>query len=862
MTKEAWRIANEIATQRLALAMGGYLPIPCAGKKPIGPEEGGRGWQNTKASADDVKQWRNLHPHAQNTGVLTRITPAIDIDVRDEEVATKLHAMVTRLVPGALVRYGKRPKRALLVKTNEPFQKMQTPVYESPDGQKHQVEILCDGQQIVVFGPHPETGLDYEWEGGSPARFKRDQLPELTAAAAQQLVAEAAAIMERQGWKRAGKVTVNGHAEPQAAHPEPDEATYDELYGERERKYAAAALKGCAAELEATPEGERNTALNRLAFRLGTMIARSWIERGKVVAELLRAAGACGLQEVEAQRTCKSGLGAGEQSPHPDLPARDNQTSHGEDWGRVSSEQRGSSGIAAAESVKSKANGGAGPSANCFEWQDPKDLPAGLRRVDAFEPDFLPQSLAPWVADISERLQCPPDYVAVTAIVALGSVIGRRIGIRPQHKTDWTEFPNLWGGFIGRPGMLKSPAMMAALKPLHRLEAEAAKSNEMAREAYAAALDQHKLRKQVATALVKESMRAKMKMEAEKQEEQVDFGVGEEPQEPLPIRFRTNDTSYEKLGELLIANPTGILIERDELISLLKHLDREEQCVARGFFLSGWSGNQPYTFDRIGRGHLHVDAVCISLLGNTQPARISDYVRRSNLGGTGGDGLIQRFGLFVWPDAQPDWRDVDEYPNREAADAAWKVFKHASNMKPLKLQALMDDVPYWRFDEAALDDFRGWRTDLERRLRSGSMSPAVEGHFAKYRKLIPALALINHVADVEDGGLVGQKSLLRALAFGNYLESHAYRLYGSGSEGERASATAVLGHIKAGHLQDGFTARDVHQRDWAHLTVREDVQAGLELLVDNFWIAAVPVVPGPAGGRPTVTYAINPKLKP
>jgi hypothetical protein len=60
-------------------------------------------------------------------------------------------------------------------------------------------------------------------------------------------------------------------------------------------------------------------------------------------------------------------------------------------------------------------------------------------------------------------------------MTALGAVIGRRIGISPQTKTDWVEIPNVWGAFIGRPGMLKSPAMGEALKPIHRLEAEAAK---------------------------------------------------------------------------------------------------------------------------------------------------------------------------------------------------------------------------------------------------------------------------------------------------------------------------------------------------------------------------------------------------
>jgi Protein of unknown function (DUF3987) len=46
--------------------------------------------------------------------------------------------------------------------------------------------------------------------------------------------------------------------------------------------------------------------------------------------------------------------------------------------------------------------------------------------------------------------------LAITALTALGAVIGRRIGIKPQLKTDWIEIPNLWGMLIGRPGMLPS----------------------------------------------------------------------------------------------------------------------------------------------------------------------------------------------------------------------------------------------------------------------------------------------------------------------------------------------------------------------------------------------------------------------
>src|SRR5262245_83387 len=129
------------------------------------------------------------------------------------------------------------------------------------------------------------------------------------------------------------------------------------------------------------------------------------------------------------------------------------------------------------------------------DWPEPKPLPSELAPVESFTSDFLPDALAPWVEDIANRLQCSPDYVAVAALTSLGSLIGRRIGIKPQAKTDWVEIPNLWGCIIGRPGLLKSPAMMEALKPLHHLEVEAEKAYADALEAYVGAYAEFKLEK-------------------------------------------------------------------------------------------------------------------------------------------------------------------------------------------------------------------------------------------------------------------------------------------------------------------------------------------------------------------------------
>src|SRR5215469_3259431 len=500
-------------------------------------------------------------------------------------------------------------------------------------------------------------------------------------------------------------------------------------------------------------------------------------------------------------------------------------------------------------------------SAEAPPWPKPEPLPSGAIPVDSFDYEFLPVALRPWVKDISNRLQCPPDYVAVAAIAALGTLIGRRLGIRPQEKTDWLEIPNLWGMIIGRPGLMKSPAMEQALKPLHRLEIEAREKNEKARQEYATQFQAFKLKKEAKAALARKTL-------TDNPAAKLDLEFGDEPKEPAAIRYITNDSSYEALGELLIGNPTGILVERDEVISLLKFLDAEENSGARSFYLTGWSGLSGYTFDRIGRGHRAIEAVCIGIIGNTQPAKISEFIRRTNADGTGGDGLMQRFGLMVWPDLLTTWSNVDEYPDAEAKEAVWKVFERASKIdlnEALRIGAKQDKydpLPYLRFDPNGLKEFNEWRAKQEALIRSGELSPAIEGHFAKYRKLVPVLALINHVADEYEAGAVSQQSVLRALALTKYLESHARRVYGAGILAEVKAAKAILRRIKSGDLDDGFSAREVQRKDWSHLTESHHIAAGLDLLVDHNDVAVQDRPIGQKGGRPSAAYLINPAVKP
>jgi putative DNA primase/helicase len=117
------------------------------------------------------------------------------------------------------------------------------------------------------------------------------------------------------------------------------------------------------------------------------------------------------------------------------------------------------------------------------------------------------------------------------------------------------------------------------------------------------------------------------------------------------------------------------------------------------------------------------------------------------------------------------------------------------------------------------------------------------------------------IADAGEGP-VSEEALVKALALTKYAESHARRVYGASDAVEVAAARAILKHIHAGDIADGFTARDVHRHGWSYLTDRDHIQFGLDLLVDLDHLAGRDINAGERGGRPKVIYMINPASKP
>jgi hypothetical protein len=486
------------------------------------------------------------------------------------------------------------------------------------------------------------------------------------------------------------------------------------------------------------------------------------------------------------------------------------------------------------------------------EWPKPEKLPAENPPVEAFSTELLPDALRPWIEDISDRVQCPPDFPAVAAVVALGSVLGRKVAIFPKRHDDWHEYANIWGAIVGSPGVLKSPALFEALRPLRSLERAANARHVDALKEWSVQRAARQIRLAADRA---NAIRAAKKAQT--------FDVGglgdlEDEDEPPLRRYVVNDASVEALGEILRGNPDGTLAYRDELVGLLKQLDREGNEGARSFYLTAWGAKEGHTFDRIGRGlNRRVEGVCLSVLGSIQPCVIGEYLREAAATG-GGDGLMSRFSLLTWPDVSGQWRNVDRFPDSRARDTASATFRAFDEIPSVAYYPgePAGVVRALRFDDEAQEWFDEWRERYEERQRSGEDHPALVAHRNKYRKLVPAIALICHLADEPNAPAVGLRSLLRAEAWLDYLDTHARRAYASVMRADADSARELLRRIRRHDVPDSFRLRDVYRNQWSLLSTPDQARRAAQMLVDFDYVREIPV---DTGGRRTSVFRINPR---
>ena len=242
----------------------------------------------------------------------------------------------------------------------------------------------------------------------------------------------------------------------------------------RGQAYAAAALDGAVAELSAAPSGKRNETLNALAYHLGRMIARDWIDEKTATDALL---GACDANKYlrehghrATMKTIESGIEAGRKEPHPDLPDRDPPS--GCD-GTADSDLSDLSDLSALGAPKQRTSGeqqARGGKADTGTWAEPDGalLDDSRGELPDLPVEALPASLRDWLLRAARGAGVTPAHVAVPLLGIASSLIGTARRVRACR--SWSEALSMWVAVVGVSGTGKTPGIDVSRRVLSEIE--------------------------------------------------------------------------------------------------------------------------------------------------------------------------------------------------------------------------------------------------------------------------------------------------------------------------------------------------------------------------------------------------------
>jgi hypothetical protein len=260
----------------------------------------------------------------------------------------------------------------------------------------------------------------------------------------------------------------------------------------------------------------------------------------------------------------------------------------------------------------------------------------------------LPRLIRDFVTAGAKAIGCDPAYLALPLLTAIGAVIGN--ARRLQLKRGWVVPPILWGAVVSESGNIKSPPFRLVMEPFRERQRKALKR-------YEAAAKQH-------DANLARWEKAKA---AWKKDQDTNDDPPEKPAPPRAERSIVSDTTIEALAPILLANPRGVLMARDELNGWVSSFDRYagkgRASTDAANWLSMFNAESIIVDRKTGTPptiYVPRAAVCIS--GTIQPG----VLRRAFGAEYREAGLLARL-LVAWPPRKVKrWSEADIDANAEA----------------------------------------------------------------------------------------------------------------------------------------------------------------------------------------------------
>jgi len=383
-------------------------------------------------------------------------------------------------------------------------------------------------------------------------------------------------------------------------------------------------------------------------------------------------------------------------------------------------------------------------------------------------PDLPLAALPPVLRDYAEAQSMSTgadvNACAMAALAVISGALHHGFSLKMKRSNDWTARPRLWVMLVGDPSSKKTPAIGGAMAPLRACDNENARAHA----------------KDVA-----------------RWQEVKDAGSQPENKPPSALRLIVNDTTSEKLGEILSKQDRGVLVEQDELAGWIGSMDRYGgggrggASADRAFWLKVFDGG-PRRVDRITRGDVFIENCSASLLGGIQPRKLEELPNLTS------DGMLQRFLPVMMRKAQRP----QEVPSQGPFEAYKALVRFLVDVKPAAL--LMTDEAL-----AEANRFQAFIYEMEGVEGLGDSFVAFLG---KLTGLHGSLMLILHMATDPKDGVYSPVSEATAKAAASVLREfaipHALALYQQSADGVDWDHLRSLASFVLTSKKDRFTVSD------------------------------------------------------
>jgi hypothetical protein len=425
-----------------------------------------------------------------------------------------------------------------------------------------------------------------------------------------------------------------------------------------------------------------------------------------------------------------------------------------------------------------------------------------------FPVDALPEPIRGFVNAGARAIGCDPSYVAVPLLTAIGAAVGNTR--RLVMKRGWSAPPILWGAIVGESGTAKTPAFKLVMRPVRERQSRAFKVFEALQQGYEATLEAWQ--------------------EAKKGER------GEKPQPPTCERFIVSDTTVEALAPILLANPRGLLLARDELAGWIGSFDRYAGKGKTGADSANWlsmfNAENIIVDRKTGTPRtIHVPQAAVCVAGGIQPAILQRALGLEHRE----SGLAARLLLTCPPRRAKRWTEADIDPAAEAGLA--RLFDRLYELQPaaaddgeprpvlvrLSPEAKTAWKAYYNAHAVEQADLTGDLAAAWSKLEEGAARLALVVHFARWAADDPKLASADRV-DVA--------SMTAGIALAQWFKHEARRVYAMLGETETDRDQRRLvewierkgGAVTAREVQQG--CRWLQEPGTAEAALEELVKAG------------------------------------